>query len=78
MKQGVDCGFLDAQETIMCFNTLTTMHKSPKHFWVANFQRYGKHRKITEIEYKTENMENRGKQRFGDSKTKNIQENLCF
>ena len=36
---------------------------------VANFPRYGKHRKITEIEYKTENTENRGKQRFCNSKT---------
>ena len=37
---------------------------------VANFPRYGKHRKITEIEYKTENTENRGKQRFCNSKNK--------
>ena len=53
----------------------------------ASFPRYGKHRKLRksstkrktqkmmEIEYIIENTENCGKQRFCDSKAKNIQEN---
>ena len=39
-----------------------------------------KHRKITEIEYKTENMENRGKQRFCNPNTykQKYFQNHCF
>ena len=37
---------------------------------VANFLRYGKRRKIAEIEYKTENTENNRKPHFDVSKSK--------
>ena len=37
---------------------------------VANFTRYGKHRKITEIDYKTDNTENRKNTIFETKKQK--------
>ena len=49
--------------------------------WVANFLQYGKHRNITEIEYKQKTQKIAcGKQNFCDSTTtkKDIQENHCF